>query len=89
MASEKIHPLNLNALIAHHTPTFTSRNGISWINMISLLFLRALVPTEMKPSFPAKKNERGIYISIKHLINVPVPKIPSCFTISRSASYSL
>jgi hypothetical protein len=22
MASEKIHPLNLNALIAHHTPTF-------------------------------------------------------------------
>jgi len=48
----KMSPVIVVALIAHHTPTLTSRNGTSWINVGNLLWEFMYPISETKGLFP-------------------------------------
>jgi len=70
-SENKMDPITLVALIAHHTPNLRSFNSTSW-NFLQTINLYS---EEMKQSFVAKPNECRVCFTAVPLMTVPVHKI--------------
>lgn len=72
---KKVGPVILIALLAHHTPTVTSCNGMSRINMGNLLYWEFTCLLTWDQVSSTTQNECGIFYCIMHTMKLSVHKI--------------